>query len=850
MEDDRPDQAGGESSDAEAEDRTTVEDLRETRDPQRIGPYRVLEKIGEGGMGVVYLAEQEEPIRRRVVIKLIKLGMDTRHVIARFEAERQALALMSHQNVAKVFDAGATERGRPYFAMEYVPGIPITEYCDQHRLITRQRLDLFLDVCDAIQHAHQKGIIHRDIKPSNVLVSVEEGEPLAKVIDFGVAKATSQRLTERTLYTRQGVLVGTPEYMSPEQAGTSALDVDTRTDIYSLGVLLYDLLVGALPFEPLRLRKAALDELLRIIREEEPPKPSTRISSLGNAAKAIAARRGTDLPSLSRQVRGDLDWITMKTLEKDRQRRYQSAAELAEDLRRHLRDDPIVARPASLGYQVTKFARRNKVLVLSMTAVFLALASGAALSTWQAVRATRAQAQASQEAEVARQVSAFLSGIFRLSKDSRRALTAREILDVAALKIERQLVDQPLVRARVMEEMASAYSREGLAIDSRAQLEEALRIKIELLGEDHPAVADSYEQLGGRSLRQHALEIREKALGPNHPDLVEPLTTLGMMTRDPDEARPFFERAASIQERAFGSEHPGLVRPLIGLARTSHDTEEALAVYERALAIEERNLGSEHPDLAWRLRIVASNLEDRDPMAAIAFYDRARVIWQSLDHPDVVRCYEEMARLWAERGNREKALELLRAALDTGRMTYFHIARESPLRGDPEFEALVAESETRRSGMTRDLVKRGVAAWNEWREENPERRPTLAFLDGKGLDFAGANLGAVNLTRSFLHGANLRGADLQHATLEGAILDRADLSQANLYRANLTRASLVGTNVGGAFLTGAIGLTQEQLNLACGDLHTKVPLDLEAPPTCFYSEKLTIVAPPDDSENE
>ncbi|MBZ5500453.1 MAG: serine/threonine protein kinase [Acidobacteriia bacterium] len=309
-----------------------------TEQPKCIGPFRILETLGHGGMGVVYLAEQKKPLRRKVAIKVIKFGMDTKEVVARFESERQALALMNHQNIARVFDAGATETGRPFFVMEYVQGVSISEYCDNLRLNTRQRLELFIPVCQAIQHAHQKGIIHRDIKPSNVLVTILDGRPVAKIIDFGVAKATNQRLTEKTLFTQHGHLVGTPEYMSPEQAEMSGLDVDTTTDVYSLGVMMYELLVGALPFDRKRLRKAAYDEMRRIIREEEPPTPTKRLSSLGNEAKQIADRRRTDVVSLQRQIQGDLDWITMKAMDKDRTRRYQSASELEADISRHFND--------------------------------------------------------------------------------------------------------------------------------------------------------------------------------------------------------------------------------------------------------------------------------------------------------------------------------------------------------------------------------------------------------------------------------------------------------------------------------------------------------------------------------
>ena len=359
---------------------------------KRIGRYKLLQKLGEGGCGVVWMAEQQEPVRRRVALKVIKLGMDTKNVIARFEAERQALAMMDHPNIARVLDAGATESGRPYFVMELVPGVPITKYCDQHNLSTTARLVLFGQVCYAVQHAHQKGIIHRDLKPSNILVTLNDGEPMPKVIDFGIAKATQGRLTDQTLFTAFEQFIGTPAYMSPEQAEMSGIDIDTRSDIYSLGVLLYELLTGRPPFDPKSLFQAGLDEIRRIIREVEPLRPSTRLNTLADGDRdTIARQRGLASAQLSVLLRGDLDWIVMKALEKNRNRRYETASGFAMDIQRHLQNEPVSARPPTTAYRISRLVRRNRFTVTAVGAVAFALIAGTIASTTQAARAKRAE---------------------------------------------------------------------------------------------------------------------------------------------------------------------------------------------------------------------------------------------------------------------------------------------------------------------------------------------------------------------------------------------------------------------------------------------------------------------------
>jgi non-specific serine/threonine protein kinase/serine/threonine-protein kinase len=454
-----------------------------------IGLYVLLEKLGEGGMGEVWRAEQTQPIRRHVALKVIKAGLDTKTVVARFEAERQALALMEHPAIAKVYDAGVTPRGLPFFAMEYVPGVSITEYCDRQQLALKERLTLMASVCEGVQHAHQKGVIHRDLKPSNILVALQDGHPVPKIIDFGVAKATGKRLTEHTLFTELGMIIGTPEYMSPEQAESTGLDVDTRTDVYALGVMLYELMSGALPFEPRELRAAGYEELRRRIREVDPPRPSTRVARLGPDSTEIARARRIEPRRLVSRLRGDLDWIAMKCLEKDRTRRYGSPAELAADLRRHLENEPVLAGPPSTAYRARKFVRRHRIGVATVSLAALALAVFAISTAAQARRIAAERDRADREAEVSRRVTEFMTNLFRVSDPSEsrgNTVTAREILDRGAEQIGTELSAEPEVQARLMLTMGNVYASLGLWRTAEPLDEKALALCRSVLGPEHP----------------------------------------------------------------------------------------------------------------------------------------------------------------------------------------------------------------------------------------------------------------------------------------------------------------------------------------------------------------------------
>ena len=449
-----------------------------------VGPFRLLERLGEGGFGVVFLAEQTEPVTRRVALKIIKPGMGSREVLARFEAERQALAMMDHPCVAKVFHGGTTEHGLPYFAMEYVEGEPITSFCDRHRLALDDRLSLFVRVCEAVQHAHAKGVIHRDLKPGNVLAAYDaDGRAQPKVIDFGIAKALDRPLSEATVFTEHGQMIGTPEYMSPEQAEMGPLGVDTRTDVYALGVILYELLTGRRPFDGETLRAAGLAEIHRIIREVEPPRPSTRLSEPGEAPASIdrvASDRRTQARSLTGILRRDLDWVAMRCLEKDRERRYATPSELASDVRRYLADEPLVAGPPSVSYRAAKFLRRHRAAALTGGVVAVALVAATAVSARFAVVAARERAGAEREAAAARAVTEFLTDDLLLAaglEDDGATpdpdVRVSEALDRASARVGDRFDDAPLVRARVLSTIGRAYRAIGVPARAVRPLEEA-----------------------------------------------------------------------------------------------------------------------------------------------------------------------------------------------------------------------------------------------------------------------------------------------------------------------------------------------------------------------------------------
>jgi serine/threonine protein kinase len=511
----------------------------ETTAPQFIGPYHLLEKLGEGGMGQVWLAEQSAPVRRRVALKLIRAGIYDSALLQRFQAERQSLAIMDHPAIAKVFDAGTTEAGQPYFVMEYVPGLPITEYCDSKKLSIRQRVELFIQVCEGVQHAHQKAIIHRDIKPANILVVEVDGKPKPSIIDFGLAKAIASQAPGETILTQAGVFLGTPGYMSPEQAEAGVLDVDTRTDVYSLGVLLYVLLTGAEPFNATEWRKLPLHEVLRRLRDEEPPTPSTRLTSTQEASSLAAEARGSEPGQLVSLLRGDLDWITMKAIERDRSRRYGTPSELAADLRRYLNDEPVLARPASASYRLQKYVRRHRIAVVAASAIALLLVSFGVVQAVQLRRITRERDRADRIAE-------FMTGLFKASDPNERtgdAVSASDLLDKGAKDIDAGLSGDPELQAPMMYVMGRAYMYLGLYPRAQSLFERGIQVSNSVGGKKSRETLNTMHDLGwtllqeghlteAESLQRKLVETQTRLLGPDHPD-----TLASIKQRGPDAVR-------------------------------------------------------------------------------------------------------------------------------------------------------------------------------------------------------------------------------------------------------------------------------------------------------------------------
>jgi eukaryotic-like serine/threonine-protein kinase len=689
-----------------------------------IDSYRLLQPIGRGGMGEVWLAEQKEPVRRRVALKLIKAGMDTREVVARFESERQALALMDHPAIAKVFDGGSTLQGRPYFVMEYVTGMPVTDFCDKHKLTIRQRLELFVLVCDGVQHAHQKAILHRDLKPSNILVSEVDGKPAPRIIDFGIAKATGQRLTADTMFTQVGAVVGTPGYMSPEQADSAGTDVDTRTDVYSLGVVLYQLLVSVLPLD---FSKTPPDQFLRRLREEDAPRPSTRIRTLEQTA-TTAQNRGADGPTLARQLHGDLDAIALKALEKDRSRRYATPAELAADIGRYLRNRPVVARPSSAGYRARKYVGRHRLWVAVAGITALLLVSVAVAQAFELRRIKR-------ERDRADRVTEFMTGMFNVSNPSEARgndIRAREILDKASNDINTGLAKDPELQAQMMHVMGHVYESLGLYAKAEPLLRRAVEVRRSMLGAQNPDTLNSMYDLAGvlmyesrhseaEKWSRETLDSRRHRLGSEHRDTLRSMSQLAFILnregRYPEaetlnrealemagrvlgpeaevtriitahlgadlayegkykDAEKTFREVLEMDRRRLGSDHPNVLTDMGNLAATLHYEQrlnEADKLYRDAYQAQRRVLGPEHPDTLMTMGNLALVLysEKRYADSEKMFRETLEIKRRRLGPENRLTLLSmgNLADVLTEEGQYAEAEQLLRETLETERRT-------------------------------------------------------------------------------------------------------------------------------------------------------------------------------------
>ena len=656
--------------------------------------FKLIRRLGEGGMGQVWLAEQTSPVRRQVALKLIKAGMYDEAIVQRFQSERQSLAIMDHPAIAKVFDAGTTPQGQPYLVMEYVPGLPITDYCDQHKLSIKDRLEIFIQACEGVQHAHQKAIIHRDLKPSNILVIEVDGKPVPRIIDFGLAKTTSLQVSGESLFTQLGQFIGTPGYMSPEQVSLTARDIDTRTDVYTLGVVLYVLLTGLQPFETKRREKPSLEEWLRQLREEEPPNPSTKVSGERDTSTATAEARGTEPRQLVSLLRGDLDWITMKALERDRTRRYGTPSELAADLKRFLTDEPVVARPASAGYRLRKYTRRHRVAVgvgaglLAMLGVFSVVQTLQLRETMQQRdHAKQERDRANQERERATRITDFMTGMFKVPDPSEargNSVTAREILDRAANDIGKGLAQDPDVQSQMLQDMASTYNNLGLHARAQTLAQRALDERESLHGSNDPKTLESMTQLGlilhmeghdadAEPLDRRALADERHVLGSDDPltletadDLATVLNTLGRFP----EAEKLAREVVDSSTRRLGPESALTLRAenhLGAILFYEGHAADAEKVLRPALDVERRVWGPDHPETMKALTMLAISLHhqnrfaEAEPLYREVLASSERVLGP--EHPSTAVAIGNLANMFADEEHLHQAEQLLRQAL-------------------------------------------------------------------------------------------------------------------------------------------------------------------------------------------